>query len=101
MRHERPPCTMTGPCLITGILEINMLRNKYDVQKEKTRSHTPNEEDENFVNAYLEVAAEFVPAKQRRKSRVPWETLAVREKRADVKKMPPNAKGGTQPILMP
>ena len=39
----------------------------------------------NFVNAHLEATAEFIPIKQRRKYRLPWETLAVREKRADVK----------------
>ena len=37
------------------------------------------------VNAHLEAAAEFIPTKQRTKSRVPWETLAVREICADVK----------------
>ena len=47
--------------------------------------HAPNEEYENFINTHLEEAAEFIPTKQRTKSRVPWETLAVREKRADMK----------------
>ena len=61
------------------------LRNKYDARKEKTETHTPNEEYENFVNAHLEAAAEFIPTKQRTKSRIPWETLAVREKCADMK----------------
>ena len=60
-------------------------RNKYDALQEKTETHTPNEECENLVNAHLEVAAEFIPTKQKTKSRVPWETFAVREKRADVK----------------
>ena len=40
--------------------------------------------NENFVNTHLEAAVEFIPTKQR-KYRVPWETLAVREKYADVK----------------
>ena len=40
---------------------------------------------ENFVNAYLEAGTECIPTKQRTKPRVPWETLAVREKRADMK----------------
>ena len=31
------------------------------------------------------MAAELVPTKQKTKSKVPWETLGVREKRADVK----------------
>ena len=61
------------------------LKNKYDALQEKTKTHTPNEEYENFVNAHLEAAVEFIPTKQRTKSRVPWETLAVREKRADMK----------------
>ena len=58
------------------------LRNKYDAQQEQTETPTSNEEYENFVNAHLEAAAE---TKQRRKYRVPWETLSVREKRTDVK----------------
>ena len=45
--------------------------------------HTPNDEYENFVNAHLEAVAECIPPKQRTKPRVPWETLAVREKRVD------------------
>ena len=60
------------------------LRNKYDAQQEKTETHTPNDEYENFVNTHLEAAAELIPNKQRTKSTLPWETLAVREKRADV-----------------
>ena len=40
---------------------------------------------ENFVNAHLEVAAECIPTKQRTKPKIPWETLAVGKKRADVK----------------
>ena len=61
------------------------LRNKYDALQEQTETPTPNEKYENFINAYLEAAAEFIPTKQRRKYRVPWETLEAREKRADVK----------------
>ena len=61
------------------------LRNKYGAQREKTETHTPNDEYENFVSAHLEAAAEYIPTKQRTKPRVLWETLAVREKRADVK----------------
>ena len=61
------------------------LRNKFDALQEKTETHTPNDEYENFFNAHLEAAAEYIPIKQRTKSRVPWETLAVREKRSDVK----------------
>ena len=46
---------------------------------------TPNDEYENFVNAHLEAAAKCIPTKHKTKYRVPWETLAVREKRALVK----------------
>ena len=53
--------------------------------QEKTETRTPNEEYENFVNARLEAATEYIPTKYRTKSKVPWETLAVREKRADKK----------------
>ena len=76
---------MTWPCLIIRDRYAFALRNKYDALHEKTETHTSNEEYENFVNAHLEAAAEFIPTKQRTKSRVPWETLAAREKRADVK----------------
>ena len=41
--------------------------------------------NEYFVNAHLEAAAEFIPTKQRTKSRAPWKISAVGEKRADVK----------------
>ena len=61
------------------------MRNKFDALQEKTERHTPNDEYENFVNAPLEAAAECIPTKLRTKSRVPWEILAVRKKRVDVK----------------
>ena len=61
------------------------LRNKFYVLQGKRETHTPNDEYENFVNAHLESAAEHIPTKQRTKFRVPWETLAVRKKHADVK----------------
>ena len=61
------------------------LRNKFDALQEKTEILTLNDEYENFVNAHLEAAAEYIPTKQKTKSRVPWETLAVREKCADMK----------------
>ena len=72
-------------------------RNKFDALQEKSETHTPNDEYENFVNSHLETAAECIPTKKRPKPTVPWETLAVRKKRADVK----NAIGGTPPILIP
>ena len=51
----------------------------------RQKTHTPNDEYENFDNAHLEAAAEYISVKQRTKSRVPLETLGIREKRADVK----------------
>ena len=78
---------MDDPCLIMGILDINMLalRNKFDALQEKTETHTPNDEYENFVNAHLETAVEYIPTKQRTKPRVPWETSVIREKCEGVK----------------
>ena len=61
------------------------VRNKFDALQEKTEIHTPNDEYENFVNAHIEAAAKYIRIKFRTKSRVPLATLAVREKRADVK----------------
>ena len=51
----------------------------------RRQKHTLNDEYENFVNVYLEAAAECMPTKQRTKPRVPWKTLAVRKKHADMK----------------
>ena len=48
------------------------LRKKFDALQEKTETHTPND-------------SKYIATKHRTKSRVPWETLEVREKRADVK----------------
>ena len=61
------------------------LRSKFNALQEKTEIHTPNEEYENFVNAHLDGAAKCVPTKLITKSRVPWETLVVREKYAHMK----------------
>ena len=61
------------------------LRNRFETLQEKTEKRTPNDEYENFVEAHLEAASKCIPTKPRTKYRVPWETLAVREKRALVK----------------
>ena len=61
------------------------LRNRFEALQEKTEKGTPNDEYENFVEAHLEAASKCIPTKPRTKYRVPWETLAVREKRALVK----------------
>ena len=61
------------------------LRNRFETLQEKTEKGTPNDEYENFVEAHLEAASKCIPTKPRTKYRVPWETLAVREKHALVK----------------
>ena len=61
------------------------LRNRFETLPEKTEKGNPNGEYENFVNAHLEVAAKCIPTRLKTKYRVPWETLAVREKRSHVK----------------
>ena len=61
------------------------LRNRFETLQEKTEKATPNDEYENFVEAHLEAASKYIPTKPRTQYRVPWETLAVREKRALVK----------------
>ena len=61
------------------------LRNRFDAQQKKIEKGTPNDEYENFVNAHLEKAAKYIPTKPKNKFRILWETLVVREKRADVK----------------
>ena len=61
------------------------LRNRFDTLQEKTEKGTPNNDYENFVEAHLEAASKCIPTKPRAKYRVPWETVAIREKRALVK----------------
>ena len=60
-------------------------RNRFETLQEMTEKDTPNDEYENFVNAHFEAVANCIPPKPRNKYRVPWQTLAVREKRADMK----------------
>ena len=64
------------------------LRNRFETLQEKTEKGTPNDEYENFVNAHLKAAANCIPTKPRTKYRVPWETLAGREKCALMKTAP-------------
>ena len=61
------------------------LRNLFEALQVKTEKGTSNDEYENFVNADHEAAANRISTKPKTKKRVPWEKLAVREKRADVK----------------
>ena len=58
--------------------------NRFETLQEKIEKGTPNDEYENFVNVHREAAAKCIPTKPRAKYRVPWETLAVREKWAHV-----------------
>ena len=43
-------------------------RKQFDALQEISETPTPNEKYENFVNAHLEAAAEFIPTKPRAKS---------------------------------
>ena len=61
------------------------VRKRFETLQEKREKNTPNGEYENFVNAHFEAAAKCIPTKLKTKYRVPWETLAVREKRVRVK----------------
>ena len=69
-----------------SLLNNRDIRDRYALTlQEKTETHTPNDEYENFVNAHLEAAAECISTKQRAKPRVLWETLVIRKKCTDVK----------------
>ena len=61
------------------------LRNKFHSLQEISETLTLNDEYENFVNAHVEAAVEWIQTKLRTKHRVPWKTLAVKKKRDDVK----------------
>ena len=61
------------------------MRNRFETLQEKTEKGTPYDEYEKLVNAHLEAAAKCIPTKPKTKYRVPWEMLAVRERRALVK----------------
>ena len=57
------------------------IRDKYTLTLQEI-SETPilNDEYENFVHDHLEEAAECIPTKEKSKTKVQWETLAVRKK---------------------
>ena len=69
---------ISNKCMIT-------VRNKFDTLQEISKTLTPNNKYENFINSHMETAAECIPTKSRAKHRVPWETLAVRKKQDNVK----------------
>ena len=60
------------------------VRNKFDTLQEISETHTPNDEYENFISAYMKAVAECIPTEPRTKYKVPRETLAVRKKRDDM-----------------
>ena len=69
MRPEQPP-----PLPVSSFFLNNRdirdkytltLRNKFDALQEISETHTPNDDDGNFVNANLEAAAECITTKQR------------------------------------
>ena len=63
--------TMICPCLTIYIYISDKytitLRNKFDALQEILETLTPNDEYENFLNARMEAAAEFIPINQRTK----------------------------------
>ena len=65
-----------------SLLNNSDIRNKYAlILRNKLDAPTSNHEYENFVIGHLELATECIPTKQR----VPWDTLAVIKRRADIK----------------
>ena len=53
------------------------MKSKFDALQEISETPTPNDQYENFVNAHLEAAAEYMPTKPTGRPRVQWETLEV------------------------
>ena len=79
---------MTGPYLKNRHIRDNYvleLRKRFETLQVKREKGTPNDKYENFLDAHLEAASKCILTKPRTKYRVPWETLAVREKQAPVK----------------
>ena len=61
MRHEQQPLTVHYDLSRLNNWDIRdkyalTLRNKFDALQEKSETHTPNDEYENFVNTHSEVA---------------------------------------------
>ena len=56
------------------------LRNKFHTLHEISETHIPKDQYENYINAYLEATAKYIPTKQRDKPRVPRETWAAIKK---------------------
>ena len=64
------------------------LRNKFDTLQETCQRYTPVGEFENFFTVFIKAAAKSLQTKLMAKKRVPWELLAVRELRDNLKKYP-------------
>ena len=86
---------MTEPHLQRGIMNRYMviIREKSDILQKISERHTVNDEYENFVTTHIEAAAECLPTKLRAKCRVPWESLVVRKKQDNIKKVSLLSKG--------
>ena len=63
------------------------LRNNLDTLQETFEKHTTNDEFENFITTHIEAAAECIPTKPKAKYRVSWKSIAVTEKRDNLKKI--------------
>ena len=61
--------------------------NEFDTFQEISETHNPNGEYEKFVTGHMEATAEWIPPKPRAKHSVPWETLVVRKKRNNAKRI--------------
>ena len=60
-------------------------KNKFDSLREISETHTPNDNDENFLFAYIGVAAECIPTKPRTNDRVSLDSLVVMKQRDHMK----------------
>ena len=56
------------------------VRNKFDALQETSKRHTRDDEYENFVTAHIEAVSESIPTKPKAKYRVPWESIAKKNK---------------------
>ena len=80
--RKKPTRTANTKHYDWALLNNRDIRDKYVLELRNRFETLPNDEYENFVNAHPEAAGKCIPTKPRTEYRVPWETLAVREKRA-------------------
>ena len=57
-----------------------IMSNKFDTHQDTSERHSSNEEYENFVTTHKEAAFECITTKPRAKCRIPWKSIAIREK---------------------